>query len=116
VEVLLRPPLGGCLMVLVSVVTLGVYPLLRPLLERHFIARMDDEGFETRSGKRVSWSEVERIKHVIGEMKGAKLSDEYAVWSPQGRSSLPVWRAQDPKGALDYLIQRAPQHAWLKDT
>jgi hypothetical protein len=114
-EVTLRPPLGGCMMVFVSVITLGTYPLLRPLMERHFIARMDDAGVETRAGKRFAWSDIEKIKHVIGEVKGAKLSDEYVVWTSNGRCTLPVWRATHPKEALDYLIQRAPQHAWVAD-
>jgi hypothetical protein len=115
VEVTLRPPLRGCLMVLLAVITLGAYPLMRRVLERPFIARMDDEGFETRAGKRVAWSEVTQIKHVVGEVSGAKLSDEYVVRSSKGRSTLPVWRATNGMEALDYLIQRAPQEAWVAE-
>jgi hypothetical protein len=114
-EVTLRPPLGGCMMVFASVMSLGIYPLLRPLMERHFIARMDDEGFETRAGKRYAWADVERIKHVIQEVKGSKVSDEYLVWTSKDRTTLPVWRATQPTEALDYLIQRAPQAAWVKE-
>ncbi len=114
-DVMLKPPFGGCLMLLLAVITLGAYPLLRRMMERPFIARMDDYGFETRAGKRVEWREVTRIEHRIGEVKGAKLSDEYLVRSAQGRSSLPVWRATNGTEALDYLIQRAPQSAWVTD-
>ena len=114
-EVTLRPPMRGRAMVLVDVITLGTYPLTRRLLERHFIARMDDAGFETRGGKHVAWSEVSRIKHVVGEPHGANPSDEYVVWSTKARSSLPVWRAANGTEALDYLIQRAPQDAWVAD-
>jgi hypothetical protein len=97
----------------VTVITFGTYPLMRRYMERHFIARMDDDGFETRSGKRVRWAEVSRIEHVVGESKGARLSDECLVWSPQGRSSLPMWRATDGRQALEYFVQRAPQEAWV---
>jgi hypothetical protein len=114
-EVGLRPPFGGCLMVGLAVVTLGVYPLLRRMTERRFIARMDDGGFETRGGQRVSWSEVTHIRHVVGELNRSTLSDEYVVSSPAGRSSLPVWRATNATAALDYLIQRAPQEAWIPE-
>ena len=115
VDVILKPPFGGCLMLLITLVTLGTYPLLRRLGERHFIARMDDYGFETRAGKRVNWPEVTRIQHVVGKVSGAQMSDEYVVWSPKGRSSLPLWRAANRTEALDYLIQRAPQAAWLTE-
>jgi hypothetical protein len=114
-EVGLRPPFGGCLMVGLAVMTLGLYPLLRRWMERRFIARMDDQGFETRGGERVSWGEVTRIEHRIGEVSGAKLSDEYLVSHPKGRSSLALWRAPDANAALDYMIQRAPQEAWVKE-
>ena len=114
-EVTLKPPFGGCLMLLITVVTLGAYPLLRRMSERHFIARMDDYGFETRAGKRVNWSEVSQIEHVLGKVNGVRMSDEYVVRSPQGRSSLPVWRATTGTEALDYLIQRAPQAAWVRE-
>jgi hypothetical protein len=115
VEVTLKPPFGGCLMLLVTVVTLGTYPLLRRLGERHFIARMDDYGFETRAGKRVDWTQVTRIEHVVGKVNGVQMSDEYVVRSTQGRSSLPLWRSTDRTAALDYLIQRAPQDAWVTE-
>ena len=114
-EVTIRPPLGGCMMVFAAVMSLGLYPLLRPRMERHFIARMDDTGFETRAGKRFAWQDVELIRHVVNEVKGARVSDEYLVWTSKGRSSLPVWRATHPNEALDYLIQRAPQAAWVKE-
>jgi hypothetical protein len=114
-EVTLRPPFGGCLMLLLGVLTLGAYPLIRRLGERHFIARMDDQGFETRGGTRVGWGDITHVEHVVGEMYGARLSDEYVVRSPQGRSSLAVWRATDGIAALDYLVARVPQEAWVAD-
>jgi hypothetical protein len=86
------------------------------VMERRFIARMDDDGFETRGGKRVRWSEVTRIQHAVGEVAGSRLSNEYLIsTSGSGRTSLPVWRATNGTEALDYLIQRAPQQAWVRD-
>ena len=67
----LRPPMNGCLLALVTVMTLGLYPLLRKMGEGHFIRRMDEAGFETRGGKRFAWSEV----------------PESSAWSARSRAS-----------------------------
>ena len=114
-EVDLRPPMGGCMMVFIAVATFGVYPLLRRLIERRFVRTMDDEGFVTRGGQRVPWSEITRITHVSREMDGRVMSDEYDVRSPQGRTCLPMSRTSNVREVLDYFIQRVPQEAWVRD-
>jgi len=108
-EVKLRPPFHGCLIAILIVITWGIYPLLRRLGERHFIRRMDDEGVETRSGKRVAWSEFTQIRRVVGTMGGAQLSNECILKSRKGKVSLSLWRAENADEALDYMLKRLPQ-------
>lgn len=108
-DVQLRAPLGGCVMALVTVMTLGLYPLLRRLGERHFIRRMDDTGVVTRGGKRVAWDAFTGIRQVTTTMTGdGSLSNEYVLKSKQGTVSLPLWRAANAQEAGDYLLRRLP--------
>ena len=107
-DVDLRPPLGGCLFALVGLMTLGLYPLLRRMGERHFIRRMDDGGFETRGGRRIAWAKVRSVQRVHGKLGAATLSDEILLKTPNGRASLPLWRAGNAQAALDYLWRRLP--------
>ena len=110
-EVRLKPGVPGCVTVPLAVMTLGLVPLLMRQGERHFISRMDEEGFETRGGTRVLWSEVTRIQRVLGTMKGVKLSDEVQLHSRHGKASLPTWRAENGEEALAFLLARIPAAA-----
>jgi hypothetical protein len=112
VEVELKPPFGGCLVVLISVVSLGAYPLLRRHMERRFIARMDDGGFATRAGRRYEWAEVTRIDYAVGDVDGATLSAELLVRTARGSSSLPLWRATNAVPAIEYMRRRVPEGTW----
>jgi hypothetical protein len=94
----------GCL-------TLGLYPLLAMVGERHFIRRMDEEGVETRGGTRIAWQEFTRVEHVQGTMKGNTLSDEFLFQSPKGRVSLPMWRTVNAQEALDFALAHVPAAA-----
>ena len=114
-EIDLKPPMGGCMMVFIAVATLGAYPLIRRLVERRYIHRMDDQGFVTRAGKRVQWDEITRITHIEREMDGKIMSGEYDVRSPQGRTCLPLSRIGNLREVHDFFIARVPQGAWVKD-
>jgi hypothetical protein len=107
-EVLLRPALNGCLFALMSVMTLGLFPLLQRMGQRHFILRMDESGLATRGGRRIAWSEITQIRRVVGTMKGATMSDEYLIRSSKGKASLPLWRARNADEAAAYLIRSVP--------
>ncbi|MCC7426952.1 MAG: hypothetical protein IT557_08620 [Alphaproteobacteria bacterium] len=107
-EITLRPPFHGCLIAMISLATLGLYPLLRRMAERRFIARMDDAGVELRSGRRMAWGDFTSIERVTASMHGAQLSDEYVLRGPAGRASLPLWRAGNAAEARDYLLRRLP--------
>jgi hypothetical protein len=108
-EIDLQPPMHGCLLALVTLLTLGLYPLLRKIGERHFIRRMDEAGFETRGGKRIAWSEVRRVQRTVGKVKGVALSDEMILFTDRGRASLPTWRAANAGAAQDYLLRHVPR-------
>ena len=90
VEVKLRPGVHGCVTLPLAILSLGLIPLLMRKGEQHFIAHMDEQGFTTRGGLRVAWSEVERVQRTVGKVQGMKMSDELLVFSPKGRASLPV--------------------------
>jgi hypothetical protein len=91
-----------------GMMSLGLIPLLLRRQEGRFIRRMDDGGFDTRSGKRIAWNEVTSVRRVHGQMKGAVLSDERLLSTRQGTVSLPLWRAEEPAAVEDYATQRLP--------
>jgi hypothetical protein len=115
VEVQLRPGAPGCLRYPVSVLTLGLYPLMARLAERKFIRRMDEQGVETRGGQRIAWNEFTRIRRVRsgygtpGSRPTATWSDEFILGSPRGKVSLPTWRTVNAKEAVDYALARLPR-------
>ena len=108
-DVQLRPALNGCVMALVTVLTLGLYALIARMGEGHFARRMDDDGVKTRNGKRVAWSEFMSISRVKGKVQGIALSDEYVLRSKKGTVSLPLWRVANPEQVRDYALQRLPK-------
>ena len=107
-EVRLRPGVPGCITIPLAIMTLGLVPLLMRMGERHFIARMDEEGFETRGGTRIAWSEVERVQRMVGKVQGMKMSDELVLYTGKGRASLPTWRAENAEEALAWLQRHLP--------
>jgi hypothetical protein len=109
-EVKLRPSVNGCLMALLAVMTLGMSPLLMRIGERHFIRRMNDDGIETRSGKRIAWGEFTCITHKVATMRGTMLSDEYLLQSAKSKVTLPLWRVGNAKDVLDYMLERLPSN------
>ena len=108
VEVKLRPGVHGCITLPLAIMTLGLVPLLMRKGEQHFIARMDEQGFETRGGLRVAWGEIERVQRTVGKVQGVKMSDELLVFTPKGRASLPLWRTENAEEALAWFASRAP--------
>jgi len=108
VEVRLRPGVPGCITISLAIMSLGLVPLLMRKGERHFIAQMDEEGFETRGGTRIAWSEVERVQRTVGKVQGMKMSDELVLYTGKGRVSLPTWRTENADEALTFFQAHAP--------
>lgn len=109
IEVRLRPGVPGCISVPLTILTLGLLPVLVRMGERHFIARVDGEGFESRGGVRVAWSEIQRVERAVGKVQGMKMSDEYLFYTARGRFSLPVWRAQYAQEVMAFIDAHAPR-------
>ena len=113
-EVRLRREPGGCVYWPLTLMTFGLFALLKSMGERHFILRMDTEGVLTRGGKRIAWNQFAGIVHSQGVMGGTVLSDEYILKSSKGKVSLPAWRAENAKEATDYLLQHLPPELFKK--
>lgn len=107
-EIVLRPAPMGCLRTGLGIMSLGLIPLLLRRQEGRFIRVMDDAGFETRGGKRITWAEVTAVERVQGRMNNAVLSDELVLRTRQGAVSLPLWRAVDPAAVRDFALRRLP--------
>jgi hypothetical protein len=86
----------------------GLVPLLISMGERHFIRHMDAAGVITRGGKHIAWNEFTGISRTKGTMEGIVLSDEYLLQSARGKVSLPAWRAENAKEAMDFLLRHLP--------
>ncbi|WP_114952602.1 hypothetical protein [Sphingosinicella terrae] len=107
-EVKLRPGVHGCIYWPLAVISLGLIPLAMKSAEKHFIARMDEEGLWTRGGRRIAWGEIERLERTVGKVQGIKMSDEVLVFTRQGRVSLPMWRMENMEEALVYFGAHSP--------
>ena len=108
VEVQLRPGVHGCIFWPLAILSFGLVPLAMRLGERHFIARMDEQGFETRGGARFAWSDVQRVQRTVGKVQGVQMSDELIVFTGKGRASLPSWRISNGEESLAYFLAHAP--------
>jgi len=108
-EVDLRPGVHGCIYWPLAVMSLGLIPLVMRMGERHFIARMDEHGFETRGGARYAWSDIARVQRTVGKVQGVKMSDELLVFTGKGRVSLPSRRIVNGEEATSYFLAHAPE-------
>lgn len=110
-EVRLVPAVRGCITVPLTILTLGLWPVLQRFGERRFVARLDEAGFESRGGTFVGWGDVERVEHVVGVMGRTTLSEEYWLHTSKGRFSLPIWRTGNAAEVLDYFGAHIPPAA-----
>lgn len=127
-EVELRPGVPGCITLPLALMSLGAIPLLMRWNERRFVRRMDEQGVETRGGKRIAWQEFTRIERAqtsirsgrtalqtrisddIYASKGRGLSDEYLLESPRGRVSVPLWRTKNRDAVRAFTLEHLPAH------
>ena len=114
IEVSLKRQPAGCIYWPLTVMTLGVFPLLVAMGERHFIRRMDETGLVTRGGRLIAWNEVTSIVQWKGKVEGVELSNEYILKSPKGRASLPTWRTENGAAAKAFLFQHLPSRLFEK--
>lgn len=111
-EVRLRRVPNGCIYWPLTIMTLGLFALLKSMGERHFIQQMDEAGVVTRGGTRINWNEFTNIERWQAKMSRSAsapaLSDEYLLKSSRGKVSLPLWRAENAQEARDYLFKHLP--------
>ena len=111
-EIRLRRQPNGCIYWPLTIMTLGLFALLKSMGERHFIQQMDEMGVVTRGGTRINWNEFTGIERWQAKMtrsaSAPALSDEYLLKSSKGKVSLPLWRAENAKEAREYLFQHLP--------
>jgi hypothetical protein len=99
-------------MVPLQIVTLGLLTLLLRTGERHFPRRMDEDGVETRGGKRIRWAEITRAHPVRYISIGlGVLAEEILFDAPTGRFSLHSRRILNYKEVAQYAWQRVPPSA-----
>jgi hypothetical protein len=110
-EVTLLPRPVGCLWIPLQVMTLGLVTLLLRSAEGKFPRRMDEQGVETRSGKKIAWAEVvtvQKLRHVMGPRT---IAEEVIFSSPRGRFSIHSRRIGNYEELTRYALQRVPPAA-----
>jgi hypothetical protein len=107
-EVKLRPVPWDWVRVLVAISTLGLFPLFRRFGRRRMIWRMEDRGFQTRSGKLIAWTAVTRVRRVKSDLGEVSLFDEFRLSTRYGRAYLSLRRAQEPDRVCKYLLSHLP--------
>lgn len=111
-EVRLRRVPSGCIYWPLTLMTFGMFALLKSFGERHFIQEMDETGVLTRGGTRIGWIEFTSVERWQSKMtrspSAGPLSDEYLLKSSRGKVSLPLWRIENAKEATEYLFQHLP--------
>ncbi len=106
-------PLPGCMNVFLAVLTLGVAPLGKWIVERSWPRRVDEEGIETRGGKRIPWASFTRAVRVLTRVTQGSSStvEHYELHSPQGKVNVAAYRLEDGEAILDYIWQHLPEAA-----
>jgi hypothetical protein len=75
------------LFALLSVMTVGAMGLFLWWHLRRWPARLDPDGMTLRNGKRLAWSEIAGVQHVVAMMYGLRFIER---WEVRGRSALAV--------------------------
>jgi hypothetical protein len=103
-------PLGGCLNVFLGVVTLGVAPLSKVIVERSWPKTLDEQGVVTRGGKRIAWNEFTKVVKVITHMRTIT-TERYELRSPKGKVTIVPYRLVDGQAVWQYAQKHLPDAA-----
>jgi hypothetical protein len=103
-------PQSGCMNIVLGVFTLGIAPLAIKMKERSWPKIVDEQGLETRGGKRIAWNEFTKFEKVVTNVQGT-VTTRYDLHSPQGLVSLVIYRLEDGQKVLDYVWERLPESA-----
>jgi hypothetical protein len=72
---------------------------------------MDEQGVETRSGKRIGWTEVTSVRKQQYVMGRKSIAEEVIFSSPRGRFSLHTRRIGNYEELTRFALQRVPPAA-----
>lgn len=103
-------PLSSCMQVFLSVVTLGVFPLMKWLNERRWPKSVDEQGLTTRGGTHIAWNEFTRATNVITNIgrTGAQ-TEHYELNSPKGKVVVAAYRLENGAQVFEYIWQHLPE-------
>jgi hypothetical protein len=106
-------PLSGCMQVVLGVFTLGVAPLAEWITQRSWPRRVDEEGLETRGGKRITWAEFTRATRVLTQVTQGSSSrvEHFELISPKGKVIVAAYRLEDGAQVMEYIWQHLPEAA-----
>jgi hypothetical protein len=103
-------PISGCLNVILTVFTLGVYPLAAWLNMRNWPKRVDEQGLVTRGGKRIAWSEFTKFTKVITDInRGAAKTEHFELRHAGGKVVVAEYRLENGAQILDHLWNHLPE-------
>jgi hypothetical protein len=76
---------------------------------------MDEQGVETRAGKRIGWTEVTTVKKMRYVMGPKSIAEEFIFSCPKGRFSFHSRRLANYEELTRYALQRVPPSAIGRD-
>lgn len=105
-------PLNGCINVMLSVLTLGVFPLGYYIQTRSWPKSVDEQGLMTRGGKRIAWNEFTKMTRVLTRVTRGSSStvERFELLSPKGKVVIVVYRLVDGQAVFDFITQHLPPH------
>lgn len=108
--------ISGCVLVFLACATLGVSAIAQWILQRSWPRKVDDEGLETRGGKRIAWNEFTKSVRVFTHVSRTSSAGtvHFELFSPKGRVIVAPYRLEDGDAVLNYIWQRLPETAKTK--
>jgi len=105
-------PIPGCANIFLSLVTLGIYPLMAWLNLRGWPHAVDEQGLVTRAGSKIAWNEFTKITKVITRIgRTGATTTHYELQSPKGKVVVAPYRLEDGDKVFDYVWQHLPEQA-----
>ena len=105
-------PVPGCANIFLSVVTLGVYPLMAWLNLWNWPKSVDEQGLVTHSGSRIAWQDFTKITKVFTTMnRGAVRTEHYELRHAGSKVIVAEYRLENGAQVVDYIWRHLPEQA-----
>lgn len=102
--------MGGCIMVVFGLMTLGVFPLAIWWSTRRWPVWVDDQGLKLKSGAQIGWQQITRVVKIISDVDGT-IATRYELNSALGVIRVVPDRLHGGQEILGYILQRVPPSA-----